>query len=109
MYSKESEDTWGERQKQVALEPGQECCINCGRVIEPDERRNCAQCEHDGCTHCFHLIDTTGAEDLNDDWACSEECELDWLQGLKDASERMYKVYQAWIGTKIEAARKKVA
>ena len=99
-----SEESWAERQR-----PGGNIC-DCGRLVAPDERHQCACCDAPGCSQCMRTINDTGAEDLNNTWICDEvECAVGWLEELGQSAERTHADYQAWLGRRIEEERKRGA
>ncbi len=101
---RESDESWAERQKQVILLPGQTIC-DCGKIIEREERHECVHCGREGCVHCMHWVDETGEADLEGEWVCDEECEIEWLQSLARSEDRSHRLYQDWMAQRIKAVR----
>ncbi len=105
-FYRESEESWAERQRRIILLPGQEIC-DCGGITEPEERHRCVHCGHQGCVHCMHWADDTGDAELEGDWVCSDECEIEWLQSLAQSEDRSHRLYQDWMAKRIQAVRLK--
>jgi hypothetical protein len=111
-FYRESDQSWAERQRRIILLPGQEIC-DCGQVIEPDQRHSCVHCGYQGCVHCgyqgcvhcLHWADDTGDADLDGDWVCTDECEIEWLQSLARSEDRSHRLYQDWMAKRIQAVR----
>ncbi len=103
-FYRESEESWAERHRGVRLLPGQEIC-DCGHITEPDQRHPCAHCGHQGCVHCLHWVDDTGETEVEGDWVCGDECEIEWLQLLAQGEERSHRLYQDWMAQRIQAVR----
>ncbi len=101
---RECEESWAERQRRIILLPGQEIC-DCGQITELDERHQCANCGHQGCVHCMHWAEDTGEADLDGDWVCGDDCEIEWLQSLAQSEERSHRLYQDWMVKRIQAVR----
>jgi hypothetical protein len=53
----------------------------------------------------MRLADDTGDAELNDDWVCGDECELERLESLAAANEQDHRNYQDFIAKRIEAVR----
>lgn len=103
-FYRESEESWAERQRRIILAPGQEVC-ECGEVIEPDERHKCANCGQEGCVHCMRWVDDTEDPQLEGDWVCGDDCEIEWLRFLAQSEQRLHVLYQDWIAKRIQAVR----
>ncbi len=103
-FYRESDLSWAEGPRGVRLLPGQEICA-CGQITAPDQRHQCAHCGQRGCVHCLHWVEDTGEADLEGDWVCSDECEIEWLQSLAQREERSHRLYQDWIAQRIRAVR----
>jgi hypothetical protein len=103
-FYRESEESCAERQKRVILLPGQEIC-DCGEIAESDERHQCANCGHQGCIYCMQWVDDTGDAELEGDWVCGDDCEIEWLESLARSEDRSHRLYQDWMAKRIQAVR----
>ena len=103
-YYRESEESSAENDRRTILLPGQEIC-DCGEVIELEERRKCIHCGYRGCVHCMHWVEDTGEAEVDGDWVCGEECEVEWLQSLAQSEDRSHRLYQDWMAKRIRATR----
>lgn len=80
-------------------------CPSCLEVIDLGEIVTCAECDRVGCLRCFQVVNDTDNDEMNTNFACNDDCELAWLEGLQASEERSHVMYQDWIGRKIEEAR----
>ena len=52
-------------------------------------------------------MDDTGDAELDGDWVCGDECEIEWLQSLAQGEDRSHRLYQDWMAKRIQAVRLK--
>ena len=80
-----------------------------GPVLRAQKIRTCygANCGCQGCVHCRHRVDDTGDAELDGDWVCGDECEIEWLQSLAQGEDRSHRLYQDWMAKRIQAVRLK--
>jgi len=82
-------------------------CPTCEEMVFANEIVTCAECGRYCCLRCAQIIDDTGDDELNEHFACSDDCEVAWLEGLQASEEEAHIMYQDWIGKQIEKARTK--
>ena len=95
-----AESCWGDEQRELHLLPGQILC-DCGEVVEPDERRECAHCGHKGCVHCLQRT----SDPDGDEYVCGDECEVAWYEEIQRSAQATCKMIQDEYGKLIEAVR----
>ena len=102
--ARESEDSWGERQGAVALEPGQTFCSVCGSVGEQDRFVQCAYsgCWRELCPRCRLATRDPACEE---EYVCGPAHEVALYEEAVVEAERAYREEADRYGKLIEQAR----